>query len=63
MILVPCIIFAVPTLTTAVYDTWLGYGDLGSASQISLLMLFMIFSLLWLERYSRRKQKNLSTRL
>ncbi|SUC08829.1 Fe(3+) transport system permease protein FbpB [Pasteurella canis] len=49
--------FAVPTLTTAVYDTWLGYGDLGSASQISLLMLFMIFSLLWLERYSRRKQK------
>lgn len=34
--------FAVPTLTTAVYDTWLGYGDLGSASQISLLMLFMI---------------------
>lgn len=49
--------FAIPTLTTAVYDTWLGYGDLGSASQISLLMLFMIFSLLWLERYSRRKQK------
>ncbi|VEI58193.1 Fe(3+) transport system permease protein FbpB [Pasteurella multocida] len=49
--------FAIPTLTTAIYDTWLGYGDLGSASQISLLMLFMIFSLIWLERYSRYKQK------
>ncbi|WP_424404630.1 ABC transporter permease [Pasteurella sp. PK-2025] len=49
--------FAIPTLTTAVYDTWLGYGDLGAASQISLLMLLMIFCLLWLERYSRRKQK------
>lgn len=49
--------FAVPTLTTAVYDTWLGYGDLGSASQISVLILLMIFSLLILERYSRRKQK------
>ncbi|PJG85502.1 ABC transporter permease [Conservatibacter flavescens] len=49
--------FAVPTLTTAVYDTWLGYGDLGAASQIALLMLAMIFTLLWLENYSRRKQK------
>lgn len=49
--------FAVPTLTTAIYDTWLGYGDLGSASQISFLMLLMIFSLLWFERYSRRRQK------
>ncbi|KAE9526427.1 ABC transporter permease [Testudinibacter aquarius] len=49
--------FAVPTLTTAVYDTWFGLGDLGTASQISLLMLFLIFLLLSLERYSRRKQK------
>lgn len=49
--------FAVPTLTTAVYDTWLGYGDLGSASQISLFMLAMIFILILSERYSRYKQK------
>ena len=42
--------FAVPTLTTAVYDTWLGYGDLGSASQISLFMLAMIFILILSER-------------
>lgn len=49
--------FAVPTLTTAVYDTWLGYGDLGSASQISFFMLTLIFILVILERYSRNKQK------
>lgn len=49
--------FAVPTLTTAVYDTWLGYGDLGSASQISFFMLMLIFILVILERYSRHKQK------
>lgn len=28
--------FAVPTLTTAVNDVWLGYGDLGAAAQIAL---------------------------
>ncbi|MGR6980461.1 ABC transporter permease [Testudinibacter sp. P27/CKL/0425] len=49
--------FAVPTLTTAVYDTWLGLNDLGTAARISLLMLLLIFLLLSLERYSRRKQK------
>ncbi len=49
--------FAVPTLTTAVYDTWLGLNDLGTAARISLLMLFLIFLLLSVERYSRRKQK------
>lgn len=49
--------FSIPTLTTAVFDTWLGFGDLGSASQISVFILLMIFSLLLIERYSRRKQK------
>lgn len=49
--------FAVPTLTTAVYDSWLGLGDLGSAAQISMFILLLIFSLLLLENYSRRKQK------
>lgn len=49
--------FAVPTLTTAVYDTWLALNDLGTAARISLLMLLLIFLLLSFERYSRRKQK------
>lgn len=49
--------FAVPTLTTAIYDAWLGFHDIGTASQISLFMLLMIFVLVVLESYSRRKQK------
>lgn len=49
--------FAVPTLTTAIYDAWLGFHDIGTASQISLFMLLMIFLLVLLESYSRRKQK------
>lgn len=50
--------FSVPTLTTAIYDAWLGYHDLGTASQIAVLMLLMIFLFLSLEQYSRRKQKS-----
>lgn len=50
--------FAVPTLTTAIYDSWLGFHDLGTASRISILMLLMIFLLISFEQYSRRKQKS-----
>lgn len=49
--------FAVPTLTTAVYDTWLGYGDLSAAAKIAALMLLAVFALVSLERYSRRRQR------
>lgn len=50
--------FAVPTLTTAIYDSWLGYHDLGTASQVAIFMLLMIFLFLSLEQHSRRKQKS-----
>ncbi|NAW68985.1 ABC transporter permease subunit [Vibrio sp. V27_P1S3P104] len=53
--------FAVNTLTTAVYDTWLGYSNLNAAAKISALMLFIIVLLLSGERYSRRKQKLFQT--
>ncbi|WP_407331424.1 ABC transporter permease [Enterovibrio sp. 27052020O] len=49
--------FAVSTLTTAVYDTWLGYSNLNAAAKISAMMLVVIFLLISAERYSRRKQK------
>ncbi|MDK9737943.1 iron ABC transporter permease [Vibrio sp. D404a] len=49
--------FAVNTLTTAVYDTWLGYSSLTAAAKISAIMLVIVVLLLSSERYSRRKQK------
>jgi len=49
--------FAVTTLTTAVYDTWLELGSLTTAAKISSFMLLGIVILLTLENYSRRKQK------
>ncbi|MEZ9897316.1 ABC transporter permease [Vibrio breoganii] len=49
--------FAVNTLTTAVFDTWLGYSNLGAAAKISAIMLLVIILLISAERYSRRKQK------
>ncbi|AXV66253.1 iron ABC transporter permease [Pseudoalteromonas lipolytica] len=48
--------FAVSTLTTAVYDTWLGYYSLTAAAKISGIMLLILFLTLMLERYSRRNQ-------
>ncbi|NTS77576.1 iron ABC transporter permease [Catenovulum sp. SM1970] len=48
--------FAVNTLTTAVYDTWLGYYSLPAAAKISVFMLVFVFVLLGMEKYQRRKQ-------
>ncbi|GEK15560.1 ABC transporter permease [Aliivibrio fischeri] len=49
--------FAVNTLTTAVYNTWLGYSNLNAAAKVSAFMLMGILLLISGERYSRRKQK------
>ncbi|MEZ9236601.1 ABC transporter permease [Shewanella sp. 10N.286.52.A9] len=49
--------FAVPTLTTAVYDTWLGYGSLSAAAKLSAIMLLVIFAMVGVERFARRKQE------
>lgn len=43
--------FAVSTLTTAVYDTWLGHYDLASAAKLSSIMVMGIFILLYFERW------------
>lgn len=49
--------FAVPTLTTAVYDTWLGYGSLTAAAKLSALILVIVFVFVGAERFAQRKKK------
>lgn len=49
--------FAVSTLTTAVYDTWLGHYDLASAAKISAIMVMGMFALLYIERVQNGRKK------
>ncbi|SHI26092.1 ABC transporter permease [Ferrimonas marina] len=49
--------FAVNTLTTAVYDTWLGFGSMASAARLSTLMLLVIAVLMFAERFARSRQE------
>lgn len=49
--------FAINTLTTAVYDTWLGYGSLATAAKLSCLMLLAVVLLIAIERRSRQRQQ------
>ncbi len=49
--------FSVNTLTTAVYDSWLGHGSLSAAAKISMLMLLTVMGLLMIERWQRGRQR------
>ncbi|TYK65871.1 ABC transporter permease [Colwellia echini] len=54
--------FAVNTLTTVIYDTWLGYGDIGAANALaSILMLLILFAVL-AEQRSRAGLRHQSNR-
>jgi len=48
--------FAVNTLTTAIYDTWLGYGELASANALaSILMLFILLAVVAEQQANAKK--------
>ncbi|WP_157188108.1 ABC transporter permease [Nitratireductor pacificus] len=47
----------VRTLTLSVYSTWLNRGSLEGAAQIAALMLVIVFLLLTVEQWARRKQR------
>ncbi len=47
--------FAVDTFTTGIYRTWLGLGEAAAAAQLAAIMLLFVFSLVILERWSRRR--------
>ncbi|CUH82658.1 ABC transporter permease [Tropicibacter naphthalenivorans] len=56
--------FAVQTLTTGIFSTWLEANNAGGAAQIASVVLFLVIFLVLLEKVSRRKMQffNLSTR-
>jgi iron(III) transport system permease protein len=47
----------VRTLTVAIYTTWTVRFSIEGAAQIALMMLLVVFSLLLLERWARRRQR------
>lgn len=55
-------LFAINTLTTAIYDSWLVYGSLASAAKISCLTLLFVITLVIFEKNSRKKQRHFDSR-
>jgi iron(III) transport system permease protein len=54
--------FAVNTLTTAIYDTWVGYGDLPTANALASILLFVVFLVVVAEQKSRAGQRHQTSR-
>ena len=54
--------FAVNTLTTAIYDTWLGYGDLAAANALASILMLMILFVVIAEQRARAGQSHQSNR-
>ncbi len=49
--------FAVQTLTTGIFTTWLEAGNAGGAAQIASVVLILVIVLVMLEKISRRKAR------
>ena len=49
--------FGINTITTGIYDSWIGFDDLAFANQLSFYLLIFILALFILENYSRKKAK------
>ena len=50
--------FAVRTLTSGLYDVWLGMNNLGGGAQIASLILIFVMMLIGLEKVSRRHREH-----
>ena len=49
--------FGVSTLTTAIYNSWIGFDDISTANQISFVLIMFIFLFFTIEYFSRNKAK------
>lgn len=53
--------FSVDTFTTGIFRTWFGMGEKGAATQLSVLLLFFIFALILLEKWTRGRARYFQT--
>ncbi|MCA0985364.1 iron ABC transporter permease [Halobacillus yeomjeoni] len=53
--------FGVPTFSTAIFQTWFGMNDLNSAIKLSATLMFIVFSILILEKILRGRKKYSNT--
>lgn len=54
--------FAVNTLTTAIYDTWLGYGDFAAANALASMLMLLVLFVVVAEQKARAGQRHQSSR-
>jgi iron(III) transport system permease protein len=54
--------FGVDTFTTGIYRTWFGLGERKGATQLSAVLLLVIFGLILLERWFRRQARYYQSR-
>jgi iron(III) transport system permease protein len=53
--------FGVSVFTTGIFRTWFGLGDSAAAAKLASLLLFFVFSLVIVERWSRKQARYHST--
>lgn len=49
--------FGISTFTTGIFRTWFGLNDSAAAAQLSAVLLSVVFTLILLERWSRRRMR------
>lgn len=49
--------FGVPTFSTAIFQTWFGMSDLNAAIKLSATLMFIVFSILIIERLLRGRKR------
>lgn len=49
--------FGIPTFSTAIFKTWFSMGDINSAVKLSSILMFIVFTILVLEKWIRGKKR------
>ncbi|MFD1040086.1 ABC transporter permease [Virgibacillus byunsanensis] len=49
--------FGIPTFSTAIFQTWFGMGDLNAAIKLSATLMFIVFSILIIEKFLRGRKR------